>query len=690
MPGLRCARRRARLAAIVVATALGGAVPVVSTAQTLLEIAAAGGDGWAMTDLRFELDLAADGGPSVTLTLASLEVAGAELTTVSARCAAVAISRRELRCDAVRLAFAHDGERREATAQLAYAAATRSLALVVPSLTWAGGRVSLQARFGPGGMALDLDGAGVELAPLTSVLAGLRGAPLPVTVEGGSADVRVAFDGTAERTLSVDATLSGLSFSDASGRVAGEGLTAHVHAEARGADAPAAWQGRVTLALNAGGLYAEPVYLDLSSHALSAETGFRYAPESNYLSLPAFRLEQADTVTLAGRFEGSPGQPPALLEVNVQDAQLPAFHDTWIAGALVGTPFAALDTQGRLSARAVMRDGAWQRADLELAGVDLEDRDGRLALYGVNGDLHWARDGADLSGSRLAFDGGFVHGAGFGAAALELGIAGGALDLLEPVRLPLLGGAVVVDTFTVRDYGSEDLALGLEASLEPIDLGRLTVALDWPPFTGTLSGRLPLLTYQRGVVTLGGTLEAQAFDGAIDIERLRIEQPLGIVPRIGADIRLRNLDLGRVTEVVPFGRVEGRLDGDIEGLRLLKGEPIAFDASFRTPPDDDSRHRISQRAVDTISRVAGGGAVLSTTFLRIFEHFAYDRLGISCRLVNDVCHMDGVGETDGGYYIVKGAFVPRIDLIGRVREVHWSRLMQQLEQALSEGEFRIE
>jgi len=308
----------------------------------------------------------------------------------------------------------------------------------------------------------------------------------------------------------------------------------------------------------------------------------------------------------------------------------------------------------------------------------------------VNADVNWAQQASDIDSSFIGVSGGFIYEAGFDATQFELGIAGVAIDLLEPARIPMLGGALAINTLTLRDYGSDELSLGLEAELEPVDLGKLTVALNWPAFSGSLSGRLPLLRYHAGVVTVGGNLEAQAFDGDISVENLRIEQPFGIVPIISASIRLRNLDLERVTEVVPFGRVSGRLDGDIDSLRLLKGEPVYFDARFRTPENDDSKHRLSQRAVDTISRVAGGGAAISSTFLRVFKHFAYDRLGISCRLENDICHMDGVEPADEGYYIVKGASIPRVDLIGGVRRVQWSRLMGQLEQALNEGEFRVE
>jgi hypothetical protein len=83
--------------------------------------------------------------------------------------------------------------------------------------------------------------------------------------------------------------------------------------------------------------------------------------------------------------------------------------------------------------------------------------------------------------------------------------------------------------------------------------------------------------------------------------------------------------------------------------------------------------------------VGGGGAaaVLSTGFLRFFEVFAYDRIGLRCRLRDNVCAMSGVGPAKSGpqgtgYYIVKGRGVPRIDVVGYRETVSWPRLVQQL------------
>ena len=505
----------------------------------------------------------------------------------------------------------------------------------------------------------------------------------------GLADLEVGYNVSGNGGFAIEASVSDVSFSNASGTVAAEALSLSGSADFVPSGAQV-YSGQVGMSVSAGAIYAEPYYVDFNLGDLTLVA----TPNVN-LNTRTWRASEFD-VEHEGVFRASGELSYALesgiqnLEVEVEELRFPALYESWIAGLAVGTPLASLETSGGGTASFRMSDGQAQAATLSLAQVDIEDRAGRFAFYGMNTELNWAADGNQLSSSVVAVDGGYIYGANFAATSLELGIAGEAVDLLEPVRIEALGGALAVNTFALRDYGGDDLKLRFEAALEPIDLAQLTLALDWPAFAGTLSGQLPLMRYEDGVVSVGGNLEAAAFDGAISVEGLTVRQPFGLVPEILATIRLRNLDLEQVTQVVPFGRVSGRLDGDIEGLHLLKGEPIKFNANFRTPKDDRSKHRLSQRAVDTISRVAGGGAALSTTFLRVFKHFAYEKLGISCRLEDDICHMNGVEAADDGYYIVKGALIPRVDLIGRVKQVQWSRLMQQLERALNEGEIKIE
>ena len=77
------------------------------------------------------------------------------------------------------------------------------------------------------------------------------------------------------------------------------------------------------------------------------------------------------------------------------------------------------------------------------------------------------------------------------------------------------------------------------------------------------------------------------------------------------------------------------------------------------------------------------------TFLRVFEEFRYDKIDLKVQLEGDVAELDGLARADGGYYLVKGAGLPRIDVIGRNRSVAWKDLVERLRRIRVE-EARIE
>jgi hypothetical protein len=174
----------------------------------------------------------------------------------------------------------------------------------------------------------------------------------------------------------------------------------------------------------------------------------------------------------------------------------------------------------------------------------------------------------------------------------------------------------------------------------------------------------------------------KVFNGEIVLRKLHLEELFGALPRMSADLEMTNLDLEILTRTFSFGKITGKLDGEIRELYLEQWKPVSFDARFATPEDDRSRHRISQRAVDNISNLGGAGVsgAVSRTFLRFFEEFGYSRLGISCRLQKGVCAMGGIEAANGGYYLVKGGgMIPHIDVIGFNRQIDWDVLVGQLQ-----------
>ena len=119
---------------------------------------------------------------------------------------------------------------------------------------------------------------------------------------------------------------------------------------------------------------------------------------------------------------------------------------------------------------------------------------------------------------------------------------------------------------------------------------------------------------------------------------------------------------------------------------------MTFYAWWGTPEGDDSRHRISQKAVENLTSIGGGGAtdLVSRTFLRLFDNFGYDRLGIGCYLHQGVCQLTGVEPAPQGYYIVKGGGLPRIDVIGYNPRIDWNVLLERLSRITATDEAVID
>ena len=86
-----------------------------------------------------------------------------------------------------------------------------------------------------------------------------------------------------------------------------------------------------------------------------------------------------------------------------------------------------------------------------------------------------------------------------------------------------------------------------------------------------------------------------------------------------------------------------------------------------------------------MTRISTLPAGLSATVLRVFDEFRYDRIDLRILLHGSVADLDGLARPDGGYYLVKGSGLPRIDVIGRNRSVAWKDLVERLQQIQVEG-----
>lgn len=505
-------------------------------------------------------------------------------------------------------------------------------------------------------------------------------------IGGTQARVAVALENDAWR---VELETPALSLSNDVGTLASDKLAFSLAVRAR--PVAGGWTLAIDLDAPGGQAYVEPVFLDLSQAPLKVRSRGHWRSQARQLVLESLQVEQPDTLQAqaALMLDFAAERRLQSLQLQVDEAVLPGAYTRYLQPFLIGTVLDGLESQGKVAGRVAYADGRPQQLRLELDEVFLDDKKKRFALYELTGQVNWQADASLDSITQLAWKGGSAYRLDLGKTALQLRTAGGDVRLMAPVRIPLLDGALDVRQFELAGAGTPGMRVAFDGALAPLGMERLCRALGWPEFGGTLSGAIPTLEYRDGNLTVGGTLAANVFDGRVEVDRLRLEQPFGVLPKMSADMKIRNLDLEAVTRAFSFGRITGRLDGDVRDLRLLKWQPVAFSGRLYTPGDDDSRHRISQRAIENISELGGSGAagVLSRGFLRFFEDFAYDRIALGCELRDGVCRMSGLEtHSSGGYYIVKGSLVPRIDVIGFATRVSWDSLVEQLKSATkSEG-----
>lgn len=649
---------------------------------------------WHVRQLTTALEFA-DDGIRGDIRIGLLTLPGAELSFADSRiaCQRILLSRSYLRCHDAMLTAEFPGlGRLTVPASFDYARDTGTTLFELKGLPLAGGELTLRGSTGAAGTDVTFSGTRLQVSGLIAVanqlklLAGTFDASGTVGIDG---TLTSNADGKFQSTITT--TMQTVSLSNELGTLVTDALNGRLSVDARSDGRQ--WQFTVEFAGDRGEVYVEPIYANLAQHALRLRAGGVRTDDFRSFAIDEFLVDQDSQVTLSGSatvaLPGDDGGTVSLSgTVDITETSLEAIYSSVLRIAAAGTVLGDLETAGRIAGRIKVQDNAPLSATLELRDVIVDDLKRRFALYGVNGTLHWpgpTAAAADAPPSQLHWESGNAYNIELGAATIEARLGGADFELLKPLRLPTMGGALLINQLVVNDYGTEEASGLLDAELEPVQLGQLSGALGWPAFSGSLSGRLPLLQYQGNSMTVGGSLTASAFGGDIEVSGLRIAQPFGLVPRLDATISLRQLDLERLTNTFSFGLIQGRLSGDVTGLSMIGWQPVAMDMHLYTPEKDRTPHRISQRAVENLASVGGGGAAaaLSGGLLKFFEVFAYDRIALRCVLRDGSCAMSGAGAAgDGplgkGFYIVKGKGVPRIDVVGYRSKVSWSALLRQL------------
>ncbi|MDP1754133.1 MAG: hypothetical protein Q8S46_07550 [Methylotenera sp.] len=464
--------------------------------------------------------------------------------------------------------------------------------------------------------------------------------------------------------------LKNANFSDEAGLHAAEKLSGNVAITLK--QTGQVWEWNAALDWQLGEVFWQPFYLANGGHTLVANGSF----EGDVLTVKTahLKIKSVGELVAGGQVQLTDFKL-INLNANLPDLNLNTAYPLLFKPLLQKTAFNDVEIEGKATLSLQMINSELKLFELRLKDVDLADRNQKFALYKLNANFPWSFDSP--KNVSLNYESGELLNLPLGKTNIQAEV--NRYSLISPnVRLPILDGALRLSDISAARIGGQ-WYWHLSAKLEPISMADFSTQLNLPKMQGKASAEIPLVTYSAGMLTTDGSVVLHVFNGSATVTQLRIQSPLGIAPKLNADIALRNLDLGDLTRTFSFGAIEGKLDGDIEGLELQNWTPVRFDAMVQSSPGKYPK-KISQRAVENISALGGGGAAAAVqrSFLRFFEQFNYGKMGLSCQLRNDICEMGGIESTPHGYVIVKGSGIPAITVMGYNRTVGWSELLARI------------
>jgi len=464
--------------------------------------------------------------------------------------------------------------------------------------------------------------------------------------------------------------ISNANFSDEAGLHAAEKLTGSLDLSLKREGQ--AWRWQAGLDWQSGEVFWQPFYIAEGGHRLVASGTL----DDDFLEVEHahLKIKSVGELDADGQLRLS-DHKVVTVNANLPSLDLSTAYPLLFKPLLEKTAFNNADIAGNAAVKLQMRDAELKSFELRLNEVDIADKNQKFAFYKVNAHIPWSYDAP----KQVSF--GYENGSLLNLPLGKTEITGevNRFAWTSPnIRLPILDGALHLSDISAARIGNEWF-WHLSAKLEPISMEGLSVNLNLPRMAGKASAVIPMVTYSGGRLTTDGSMILNVFSGTATVTQLTMQNPLGIAPKLNADIALRNLDLGDLTRTFSFGAIEGKLDGDIEDLELQNWKPVRFDAMVQSSPGQ-YRKKISQRAVENISALGGGGAAAAVqrSFLRFFEQFNYGKMGLSCTLRNDICQMGGIESTPHGYVIVKGSGIPAITVMGYNQTVGWSELLARI------------
>ncbi len=442
------------------------------------------------------------------------------------------------------------------------------------------------------------------------------------------------------------------------------------------------WQGHVQMRWTQGALLWSPWYWTAPVRPVALRSAWQQSANN-------WRLEHGSITWPdlgAGKFALSrPVQGGALQwQLRAVDVAMEPLFITWIKPLLPATSFATGASLAGHLRFSVVGGSTLQSLSWHLQNGDFSAPD--LSLQAVNSRGAWSAQ-VPTSTAQVTWQRASLYRIPLGSLRAQAVLHPGGFALKEPLQVNLLGGVLRFQKLS-GNWAGPHSGFSMSGALQGLSMNTLTRLMHWPPFTGSIHASIPELTYHAGNLRTSGVLSAGIFGGKVQVSDLRIEHFLGVMPLLRANVAIQGLQLKPLTDAFHFGYISGVLEGQVRNLYLLNWSPEAFQAQFHTLKTPGISQKISYQAVQSITKLGGGDGIsgfFQGMFLRLFKTFNYSQLGMGIHLADGVAELSGVHPENGGFVILQGQGLPRVDIVGYNRRVSWGELLARLKTAMETG-----
>jgi len=248
-------------------------------------------------------------------------------------------------------------------------------------------------------------------------------------------------------------------------------------------------------------------------------------------------------------------------------------------------------------------------------------------------------------------------------------------------ELPIWGGTVILEEAKIQDPFGKTMEITLGLRLNGLDLSEVTKATAPFSLPGSLESDFPEIRVSKDRVATRGNLTVHALGGQIEVTNIQGSTPFSRLRKLSMDMSLKDIDLEEASTSLRFGQMGGILEGRISDLAFSFGQPERFELEIHSVRKKGVRQYVNAEAVNNLSILSTGSAyAFSRPIFQLFEYFPYSKLGIYCKLENDVFTLRGTIHKGDVEYLIRRELFRGIDVINQNPEnrIRWRQMLWRL------------